>query len=134
MKTSLVQHITIPKIVDDCFLYFMEHPSHIPFQIRRIYFITSAHTKLPRGFHAHKKTRQVVFCIQGSIQLVLLDGKQKEEVVLDNAETGVIIDKMVWHEMHDFGKDTILLVLASRVFDPKDYIRDYQTFLNLVKR
>ena len=126
--------IKIPKIIDDCFLYFSEHPEHIPFQVKRVYFITKSDTKLSRGFHVHKKTRQIIFCIQGSIKLVLNNGRSREEIVLDRAENGALIDKMIWHEMHDFQKDTILLVLASRIYDSKDYIRDYQKFLKSVRK
>ncbi len=134
MKRSIVRFTKIPEISDDCFLYFAQHPEHIPFQIKRIYFITKPDTKLSRGFHAHKKTKQMIFCIQGSIRLVLHDGQRSKEVIIDNPETGLFIDKMIWHEMHDFQKDTILLVLASHTFAPKDYIRDYQQFLKLVKK
>ncbi|MBI2034544.1 MAG: FdtA/QdtA family cupin domain-containing protein [Candidatus Levybacteria bacterium] len=134
MGKSLVQLVKIPKINDDCYLYFIQHPTHVPFQIKRVYFILDAHTKLSRGFHAHKKTKQLIFCIKGNIRLVLHNGQRSKEVVLDKPETGVLIDKMVWHEMHDFQKDTILLILASHIYNSKDYIRDYQKFLSLVKK
>lgn len=126
---SLIKTVEISKISDDCSLYFAEHPSHIPFAIKRIYYITQAASQIPRGFHAHYQTRQLLFCIQGSIRMIFDDGKKREEVILNAPEIGVLIDKKVWHEMHDFSADTILLVLASAHYDPKDYIRDYQHFL-----
>ncbi len=130
---SLVKTITIPEIRDDCFLFFAEYLSHIPFKIKRIYYITKAARKLPRGYHAHYRTRQLLFCIQGSIKLILNDGKRKEEITLRDPGVGVLIDKKIWHEMHNFSKDTILLILASSIYNPKDYIRDYKKFLTVIK-
>ena len=127
-KSTLIQTIKIPKINDDCWLYFAEYPKHIPFKIERIYYITQAKKNLPRGFHAHHKTRQVLFCIHGSIKMIFDDGKKKASIILKKPEIGVLIDKMVWHEMHQFSKDAILLVVASAPYDPKDYIRDYSDF------
>lgn len=125
---NLIQLIKIPEIFDDCYLYFAQVSDHIPFSIKRVYYITKAQTNLPRGLHAHKKNQQVIFCISGSVKLVLDDGKRKKGITLSQANVGVFIDKMIWHEMLDFKKDTILLILASEIFDEKDYIRDYEQF------
>lgn len=132
-KNGLIRRIEIPEIIDDCYLYFAQHPDHIPFKIKRIYYIIGANPKLPRGLHAHKKARQIIFCLQGSIKLLLDDGKSKEEVLLNKSNTGVFLDKMVWHEMHEFKKKTILLVLASMEFNEKDYIRSYEEFKKQIK-
>lgn len=126
--------IKIPQIIDDCYLFFAQNKDHIPFLIKRVYIISKADINKPRGFHAHKKTRQVLFCIQGSIKLVLDDGENKRRTILNKPEIGVFIDKMVWHEMHDFKKNTILLVLASLKFNPKDYIRDYKQFKKIAQK
>jgi len=136
MKTNkkLIKFVSIGKVVDDCLLYFAQNPQHIPFPIKRIYFITNAHTKLPRGYHAHKKTKQVFVCIQGSIRLILDNGKIREETVLASPKKAIFIGAKIWHEMHDFKKDTILLVLASEKFNLKDYIRDYREFVKYLKR
>lgn len=130
-KSKLVKLIIIPKILDDCFLIFAEHPTHIPFPIRRIYYILNANTTFSRGFHAHFKTRQALFCLSGSIKIVLKDGLRKNTVILDRPDRGLFIDKMIWHEMYDFKKNTVILVLASRKFNSKDYIRDYKIFKEL---
>lgn len=127
-RDKLIRKIKIPKISDDCFLYFAQSVDHIPFDIKRVFYITQANTKLPRGFHAHKKTKQVIFCIQGKVKLVLDNGRKRSEILLDKPNIGVFIDKMIWHEMHQFKKDTILLVVASRIFELKDYIRNYGQF------
>lgn len=129
-KNRLVKTVEIPQIIDDCFLYFAQHPSHIPFKIKRVYYLLSPDPKLPRGFHAHKKCQQVIFCIQGTIRLILDDGKKKEEVFLDKPNIGIFLENMVWHQMYDFKRNTILLVLASAEFSEKDYIRNYEQFKN----
>lgn len=131
-KKSLIQSVNIPKISDDCFLYFVQNPDHIPFAIKRVYFILKSRSNLPRGSHAHYKTQQILFCIQGGIKMILDDGRKREEMILNHPETGIILDKMVWHEMHNFQKDTILLVLASRKYEDNDYIRSYEQFLSIV--
>lgn len=127
-EKSLIKLIKIPEIFDDCNLYFAQTKNHIPFSIKRVYYILQAKTKLPRGLHAHKKNKQVIFCIQGSIKLILDNGRRKKEIILDKPNVGIFLDKLIWHEMVDFKKNTILLILASKIFDKKDYIRDYENF------
>lgn len=133
MNSSLIKYIKIPKISDECFLCFAQTPEQIPFEIKRVYYILKAIQDLPRGFHAHYQTEQVLFCIQGSITMVLDNGRQKEEIVLDRPEVGIMLDKMVWHEMHNFQPETIILVLASDRYKEEDYIRNYEEFLRIVK-
>lgn len=120
--------IEIPKVFDECSLYFAQTPTHIPFPIKRIFFITDVYTLLPRGYHAHKKTKQVIFCIQGSVKIILDDGKKREEIILNEPAIGIFVDKMIWIEMHNFEANTILLVLASKAYKPSDYIKSYQLF------
>lgn len=127
---ELVRIIKLPKIEDDAFLCFGQTPDHIPFNIKRVYYITKPKAGLPRGKHAHYKTQQILFCIQGKVRMVLDDGKNKEEIILKDPEDGIFLDKMIWHDMLDMDENTILLVLASEKHDPKDYIRDYKVFLN----
>lgn len=132
LRKSIIELIKIPKITDDGFLCFAQNPAQIPFPIKRVYYIFEAVPDLTRGKHAHYKNRQVLFCIQGSITMVLDNGRQREEVMLNQPEIGIVLDKMIWHEMHNFKKDTIILVLASRVYEAEDYIRDYNFFLEII--
>lgn len=131
-STKLIRIIKIPKIYDDGYLCIAQTPDNVPFNIKRVYYIFDAKKDLPRGKHAHKKNKQILFCIQGKVRMHLDNGKKKEEIVLSNPEDGILLDKMVWHEMLDMDEKTILLVLASENFDAKDYIRDYKEFLSLV--
>jgi len=73
-----------------------------------------------------------VVCVTGSCRFVLDNGKSREEIILDSAATGLVIEDLTWREMHDFSQDCVLLVLASEHYDKADYIRDYQKFLKAV--
>jgi len=103
-----------------------------PFDIRRVYYLFGTKADVPRGFHAHKQLEQAAVCIAGRCRMILDDGEKKEEVWLDRPDKCVRIEKMIWHEMHDFSKDCVMLVLASEHYDESDYIRDYQDFLQQV--
>ena len=85
-----------------------------------------------RGFHAHKNLRQVAVCVAGSCRFILDDGTKKEEVVLNSPATGLLIQGIVWREMHDFSSDCVLMVLADKYYDESDYIRKYDDFLGAV--
>jgi dTDP-4-dehydrorhamnose 3,5-epimerase-like enzyme len=132
-KTRLSYIIEIPKIQDEGFLCFAEEKKHIPFPIKRFYYIYDVENGAIRGKHAHKETQQVLFCLKGSIKIILDNGKEKEEIILSNPNQGIFLDKMMWHDMVDFQKDTILLIVASDVYDENDYIRDYDNFISLTK-
>lgn len=126
---SLVKFIDLPDLGDERGgLVAIESNKNIPFEIKRIYYIFATQNK-PRGFHAHKQLKQIMFCIQGSCQVILDNGYQRENINLDQANKGLIIESMIWHEMHNFSDDCVLLVLANEYYDERDYIRDYEKFL-----
>lgn len=132
LKTKLSYIIEIPKIQDEGFLCFMEGKNHIPFQIKRIYYIFDVIKNAVRGKHTHKKTKQVLFCIRGSITIILDNGKDKEAITLNKPNQGLFLDAMMWHEMVAFKEGTVLLVVASDVYKEEDYIRNYKTYLEEV--
>jgi len=110
-------------------LIALEGERNIPFPIKRVYYIYGTKPGVARGFHAHKKLRQVAVCLAGRCRMVLDDGKRREEVWLDRPDRGLLIDRMIWREMHDFSEDCVLLVLASDVYREEDYIRSYKSFI-----
>ena len=132
--TKISKIIHIPYIKDGASLCFAEADKHIPFKINRVYYIFNAPESEPRGLHAHRKLNQVLFCISGSITLVLDNGTVREEIFLSEPNQGVFIDRMIWREMKNFKPNTVLLVMASEYFDESDYIRDYKDFLSEVKK
>lgn len=105
----------------------------IPFDIKRVYYIFDTLSDVSRGFHAHQNLKQVLICVKGSCRILLDDGKRKENIILNNPQTGLLIENLVWREMHDFSEDCVLLVLASEYYDETDYIRDYNEFKKVLK-
>ena len=131
---SLVKIIEFPPLGDERgSLVALESEQSIPFDIKRVYYLFGTQQGVSRGFHAHKQLNQVAVCVTGSCRMVLDDGKQREEVWLTSSLNGVVIDPLVWHEMHDFSENCVLLVLASECYNESDYIRDFDTFLEKVK-
>jgi len=114
-------------------LVALEALRDIPFEVRRVYYIYWTGEGVRRGFHAHKKLEQVLFCIHGSCKILLDDGYEKETVELSDPCQGLYISNNMWREMYDFTDDAVLLVLASEYYDESDYIRDYDQFLAYVK-
>ncbi|OME80593.1 dTDP-6-deoxy-3,4-keto-hexulose isomerase [Paenibacillus sp. FSL A5-0031] len=109
-------------------LTVIEENHTIPFEIKRVFYIYGTQNEVRRGFHGHYKTRQALISVSGSCKVHLDNLKRKKEVVLDSPERILLLEPNDWHEMYDFSKDCVLLVLASHYYDPKDYIRDYELF------
>jgi dTDP-4-dehydrorhamnose 3,5-epimerase-like enzyme len=125
-----VKTIDFKKLGDDRgSLVAVEENDTIPFLIKRVYYIYQTESNVARGFHAHKALQQLAVCVSGKCTMFLDDGDTKEEVMMDSPTQGVLIEPMIWHEMHDFSTDCVLLVLASEHYDESDYIRDYEDFL-----
>lgn len=114
-------------------LSFFEAEKHIPFPIRRVYYIYDVQSGARRGFHAHKNLKQVLFCIHGSCKLLLDDGKEQQTVHLTSPSEGVLLEGVIWREMYDFSDGAVLAVLASEYYDEADYIRNYEDFLSYIK-
>lgn len=130
---NLVKLINLPNFSDmRGGLVAIESNQSIPFEIKRLYYIFNTELDTSRGFHAHLDLKQVVICLKGSCRFILDDGFKKEEVTLDSPLQGLVVESLIWREMHDFSEDCILLVLANKHFDENDYIRDYQKFLMVV--
>ncbi len=100
----------------------------IPFPIQRVYLLSRIPAHASRGFHAHKTTHQVIFCLQGSVRIKLDNGSTQKTLRLSKSNKGIYIQSLVWHELHEFAPQTILLIVASTDFDESDYIRDYSVF------
>lgn len=114
-------------------LSFLEAERHIPFEIRRVYYIFDVQGDSRRGFHAHRDLQQVLICIHGSCKILMDNGTEKVDVLLDKSNEGLLIENNIWREMYDFSPGAVLLVLASRYYDEADYIRNYDDFLAFVK-
>jgi hypothetical protein len=121
-------HIKTIPTVDAGELSFFEGTHDIPFEMKRIYYISKVPEGVRRGFHAHKELKQLLFCPYGRIQIVLDNETGREEIELSDPSIGVVIDRPTWREMLWLQKDSVLCVAASDYYDVEDYIRDYGEF------
>ncbi len=101
----------------------------LPFEPRRYFIVHDVPTKEVRGEHAHRRLHQVLVCIAGSVTVLVDDGIHRQETVLDSPELALHVPPMIWCVQYKYTPDAALLVLASDVYDPDDYIRDYDQFL-----
>tara|TARA_A100001037_G_scaffold304711_1_gene342422 strand:+ start:2424 stop:2849 length:426 start_codon:yes stop_codon:yes gene_type:complete len=136
-KLKNCKNVKLKQIIDshDGILSIAEEEKHIPFKIKRVYYIYGFESqKSIRGYHSHKTLKQVLFCISGTVSIALDDGINKATKILENPNEGIYIGENVWHTMQNFSEDCIILVFASNYYDESDYIRNYDDFIMYVKR
>jgi acetyltransferase-like isoleucine patch superfamily enzyme/dTDP-4-dehydrorhamnose 3,5-epimerase-like enzyme len=104
----------------------------IPFTINRVFWVYNVPSEKIRGAHVHRKLHEFVVCVSGSVSVVVDDGVNREEFVLDDPSLGLHLPPMVWRSLYKYTNDAVLLVFASHEYDPDDYVRDYESFLSLV--
>ncbi|MDP2759233.1 MAG: FdtA/QdtA family cupin domain-containing protein [Sideroxyarcus sp.] len=134
MRYSLddCKQISLPKISDPRGnLSFIEGGQHIPFDIKRVYYLYDVPGGSDRGSHAHKSLHQFIVAMSGSFDVVLDDGKQKKRFHLNRSYSGLYVCPMMWRDLDNFSSGAVCMVLASTHYDPADYIRDYSQFLQL---
>lgn len=107
---------------------------HVPFEIKRVYYITRVPLTQRRGFHSHEKLHQVLICVHGSLKVQVQNGTETEVYTLKDEREGLYIGPKVWREMFDFSQGAVLLVLASEPYEKADYVRDYQHYLESAQR
>jgi hypothetical protein len=130
MSLSKVQILNFPKLSDargD--LSFVEYPQHIPFEMKRIFYLYKISDNESRGNHAHKQLEQIFIPLAGAFQAILDDGKTKQSFQLDKPWQGIYIPPMIWTELTDFLPSSVCLVLASDTYKEEDYHRNYQDFI-----
>lgn len=115
-------------------LVALEENKNIPFPIKRVYYLFNTGNGVRRGFHAHKKLKQVAIAVRGSCRFTLDDGKEKIDLLLDNPAQGLLIESFIWREMYDFSDDCVLMVLADDFYDESDYLRSYEEFVQVVNQ
>jgi hypothetical protein len=110
-----------------------EATEQVPFLPRRAFFVSEVPGREVRGEHAHRRCQQFLVCAHGSLAVIVDDGRQRKEVVLDTPSLGLYLPPMVWSVQYRFSPDAALAVLASDPYDAADYVRDYEEFLRLVR-
>lgn len=105
----------------------------IPFEIKRIFYIYGSSNDVVRGQHANRRSKFLLINVTGSSKVKVMDGKGNEAIyTLNRPHTGVYLPEMLWKNMYDFSSDSVLLCLASETYDPNEYVRDYDEFVELV--
>lgn len=130
MNIDLCHIVELPKISDPRGnLTFIESNSHIPFDIRRVYYLYDVPGGAERGGHAHKNLHQLIIAMSGSFDVVLDDGACKKRIHLNRSYHGLYICPMIWRELDNFSSGSVCMVLASNHYDEADYYRNYSAFL-----
>lgn len=129
------QIIQLPKFLDQRGnLSFIEEYKHIPFKIKRTYWIYDVPGGESRGGHAYRDTEEFIVALSGAFEVVLDDGDKQESFLLNRSYYGLYVPKGYWREMINFSTNSVGLILAPTLYEPDDYIRDYDEFLKLKKK
>ncbi len=127
------QIINLPKHLDDRGnLSFIENVTHLPFDIRRVYWIYDVPGGEARGGHAFRDTEEFIVALSGSFDVVIDDGTCKKVFSMNRSYYGLYIPKGVWREITNFSTNSVAVEFASTDYDPEDYIRDYEEFIKYV--
>lgn len=135
MRKELGRLITLHTISDPRGnLTVAEENIDLPFDLKRAYWIFDVPQGGNRGGHAHKRLRQVLVAVNGSFTVNLDNGKERKKYLLNNPEEGLLIDTEIWRTLDEFSSGAVCLVLASELYDPEDYLYDYDEFLEYIKQ
>jgi hypothetical protein len=130
----MVKFINLPKIIDERGnLSFIEENNHIPFKIKRTYWIYDVPGGEIRGSHAYKKSEEFIVAISGSFDVILHDGKEESKYSLNRSYYGLYVPRLIWRRLENFSTNSLALVLSSTAFDENDYIRDFQDFMDVIR-
>lgn len=120
----------LPKILDSRGnLSFFENNAHVPFSIKRVYWIYDVPGGETRGGHAFKNQHELIVALSGSFDVVLHDGHKTQRFHLNRSYFGLYIPSMIWRHLENFSTNSLALVTANTEYDERDYIRDFDFFL-----
>ena len=129
MSLNNCKLIELPRIKDQRGnLSFIETGRHVPFEIRRVYYLYDVPGGAERGGHAHRQLEAFIIAMSGSFDVVLDDGGAQKRFHLNRSYFGLYVSPMVWRELDNFSSGSVSMVLASDFYDEADYIRDYDTY------
>ena len=129
MELSRISLLSFPKISDERGnLTYIQYFDHIPFEIKRVYWLYDVPSGQTRGGHAFKLQNEVVIALSGSFQVYLTDGTSEETYLLNRPNQGLFIPKMTWRQFRNFSTNTVVLIITSDLFNEEDYINDFSIF------
>jgi dTDP-4-dehydrorhamnose 3,5-epimerase-like enzyme len=129
-----VKIIQLPKILDPRGnLSFLETGNHIPFEIKRTYWIYDVPGGEIRGGHAFKEQNEFIIVLSGSLDVIVFDGNKEEKISLNRSYYGLYISRGIWRSMENFATNTLALVVSSTAFDLNDYIRDKEQYKQFIQ-
>ncbi len=132
MTINQVKLLELPKILDERGnLSFVESEKHLPFNIKRAYWIYDVPGGEKRGGHAYHELQELVIALSGSFDILLDDGKNKKTFTLNRSYFGLYIPKLIWRQLENFSTNSLCFILASTDYDENDYIRDYYQYKKL---
>jgi hypothetical protein len=135
VKVKDCRIIDLPKMTDPRGnLTFIESQRHIPFDIKRVFYLYDVPGGADRAGHALKTCHQFLIAMSGSFDVIVYDGKQSERIHLNRSYYGLHLPPMIWREIDNFSSGSVCLVLASEPYDEKDYFREYSEYLLMVGR
>ena len=114
-------------------LTFIESNNHIPFEIKRVYYLYDVPGGATRAAHGHKALHQLMIAMAGSFDITLDDGKSKKTYTLNRSYYGIYIPPMMWRDLDNFSSGAVCMVLASEYYDEADYYRQYDDFISAVR-
>jgi WxcM-like protein len=130
MSLTECRIIDLPKINDPRGnLTFIEGGRHVPFEIKRVYYLYDVPGGAERGGHAHRALHQLIIAMSGSFDVILRDGTQQQRFHLNRSYSGLLICPMIWREIDNFSSGSVCMVLASNFYNESDYYRNYDEFL-----
>lgn len=130
MNLTECRIIDLPKIADPRGnLTFIEGGRHVPFEIKRVYYLYDVPGGAKRGGHAHRALHQLIVAMSGSFDVILKDGTQQQRFHLNRSYSGLLICPMIWREIDNFSSGSVCMVLASNFYAESDYYRNYDEFL-----
>jgi len=130
MSLAECRVIDLPKINEPRGnLTFIEGGRHIPFDIKRVYYLYDVPGGAERGGHAHRNLHELIIAMSGSFDVVLNDGTKKKRFHLNRSYFGMYVCPMIWRELDNFSSGSVCMVLASNLYDEADYYRNYEEFV-----
>ena len=134
MSLNKCRIIELPKIVDRRGnLTYVEGGNHIPFDIKRVYYLYDVPGGSDRGAHAHRRLHQFILAMSGSFDIVLSDGNSERGFHLNRSYYGLYVCPMMWRTLDNFSSGSVCMVLASEPFDESDYIRSHTEFIQVAR-